>query len=202
MSVKTTEVYFTVCSLGECSSSFNWELFLCFFTLLIFFLCCKFRENNYLLYMYAVVSLSSLCRFTIFFIHFYFFGMRVNFSLDAFCLLPHCLQTIIPLIGVVKVHKLHMLPGRQHIQVVPGRWTLGSGSNPWGVGCCQLCLVSGLLAVVLTPMEVEEVPGAPDRGNGGVCAFLEGGSNRWLSVARHSMAATPGVTRVADQSWS
>ena len=35
---------------GEFSWSFNWEWFLCFFTVLIFLLLCEFRRKNYLLW--------------------------------------------------------------------------------------------------------------------------------------------------------
>jgi len=55
-------------------------------------------------------------------------------------------QVIIPIIEDVQVYDLCMLQGgggnRQHLQAVPGHWTLGSSGDPRGYGGCRLLLVA------------------------------------------------------------
>ena len=74
---------------GEFSCSFNWEWF---FILLIFFLCCEFREANY----YSLGRLFLCKSIPLYLVGDYYFWCQ---SLNASYLSPQCEQTIIPLIG-------------------------------------------------------------------------------------------------------
>ena len=74
--------------------------------------------------MHAGVSLAILCGFT------NFFDMRAAFCLDACYLFAQYVQTIIPFIGGVQEHDLHMLLGRW------GQWEAPTGST-WSLGLWQ-----------------------------------------------------------------
>ena len=82
----------------------------------MFVLFCDFMENNsfslgdLIICEPAQVVYKDLqvCVFHFFF----FFCMRAAFGLDACCLFPQCVQTVIPLIVGVPVYGFHLFPGR------------------------------------------------------------------------------------------
>ena len=110
----------------EFSCSFNWEWFLSFFILLIFFLFCEFRKNNYHSLGGLFIRKSApgwFCEGLLFVC-----GMRAVFGLDACCLFPQCVQAVISLIGCCACFQ--------------GVGAMGRASSQ--------CLVAGLLTVART----------------------------------------------------
>ena len=76
MSLRLQEAALLFAPSGEFYCSFNWEYFLCFFILLIFFLLCEFKGS----------SLGGLfiCRsFPKLVWDYYIFGMKAAFDLDV-----------------------------------------------------------------------------------------------------------------------
>ena len=91
---------------GEVSLSFNWEWFLSFFILFIFFLLCEFRKNNYLLYSQRRLHIYMQECSWVAYVGLLCVHVWGAFGLDACCLFPQCMQTVIPLIGDVQKYTL------------------------------------------------------------------------------------------------
>lgn len=116
--------------------------------------------------------------------------MKSSLGLGVWCLFPQCLVAFIPLIEGVQVHSLCVVPGSLWQWVVPGHWALSSGDNLQGYRGSKWPLESGLLAVAVTPKEVEPLAAATL----GCVPSQVAGDNGRRSVAESSVAETPVVT--------
>lgn len=126
-------------------------------------------------YLYAGVSLGSLCGFT------FFFGIRAAFGLYACCLFLQYVPALIPLMWVCSCMACMCFQGgggnEWYLSVVLGCRVLGSGYNPQGGhgaisnSCCGgSCVVPGrwgwqvapgcrISAMAVTPVVVRVASG-------------------------------------------
>ena len=117
---------------GEFSCPFNWEWFLCVFFVLIFFLLCSFRENNYVLWSWRATYKWECpwvaCEGLRLFWHERCFWFGCLLSLSSVCT-RDC-----PLArgneGVQPVCASREGDNVPCLQAVPGHWALGSSSDP------------------------------------------------------------------------
>ena len=128
--------------LSEFSCSFNWECFLSFFSLLIFFLFCEFREMSYCSLGGLFICRSVPLYFAV--ACYLFLAWEFGYLLSL-----SCEQTVIPLIGGCVCFQEKEVMGRASSQcLVAGLLTvamifrklaqatascraLGSGNEPW-----------------------------------------------------------------------
>ena len=148
---------------GEFSCSFNWEWFLSFFTLLMFFFFCEFGVAKLLSYK-AYSMQEYACVFS------GGGGVAIYFwcgCLNICCLFLLCEQAVVP-------RMLSVFSGRRRQLVGPAvsAWSLGSQPQQRSAGRWHmLLLVAAPWEVVIRSRQIFEVTRELDRSSSSVCEF-------------------------------